>query len=105
MASLLHDIRRGASPKAERGQQAIEFSQYRDRYPRRAEPQPRTGSRIEHPGRDHSDDPRRHFDMDDLTRRSPLGIVPPQPAAVQRVPAVVNDDLTTDMGRMTPRLS
>lgn len=40
--------------------------------------------------------------MDDLAVRSPLGVVPPQAAAMQRVPAVMDDDLSPDMGRMSP---
>jgi hypothetical protein len=46
MASLLRDIRRGASPKAEGGQQMMEVGQGGDGHPRGAEPQSRAGDRI-----------------------------------------------------------
>ena len=102
MASLLRDIRRGASPETEGGQQMMQVGQRRDCRPRRAEPQPRAGGRIEHPARDHGDDARSDFDVGDLAVRPPLAVVPPQAAAVQRVPAVMDDDLSPDMGRMSP---
>ena len=43
---LLRDIRRGASPKAEGGQQMMEVGQGGDGHPRCAEPQSRAGDRI-----------------------------------------------------------
>jgi hypothetical protein len=39
--------------------------------------------------------------MGDLAAGPPLAVVPPQPPPVQRMPAVVDDDLRPDMGRMT----
>jgi hypothetical protein len=83
----------------------MEVGQRRDGHPRRAEPQPSAGGRIEHPVRHDGDDARSDFDMDDLAVRPPLAVVPPQAAAIQRMPAIVDDHLTPDMGRMTPRLS
>jgi hypothetical protein len=40
--------------------------------------------------------------VDHLAVRTPLAVVPPQTPAVQRVPAVVNDHLSPDMGRNGP---
>jgi hypothetical protein len=102
MASLLHDIGRGASPKTKGGQQVMQVDQRGGRHPRRAHLHPRAGRSVEHPGRHHRDDAGRRLDMDDLAAGPPLAVVPPQPPPVQRVPAVVDDDLMPDMGRMTP---
>jgi hypothetical protein len=101
MASLLRDIRRGASPEAEGGQQMMEIGQGGDGHPRCAEPQPGAGDRIEHPPRYDSDDPRSRLDIGDVAARRPLAAVSPQAVAMQRVPAVVDGDLRPDMGRMT----
>jgi hypothetical protein len=102
MASLLHDIRRGASPKTEDVQQIMQVDQGSNGHPRCAEPQPCAGGRIEHPTRHDDDDARCCLDMDDLTVRPPLAVLPPQAAAMQRVPAIMDDYLSPDMGRMAP---
>jgi hypothetical protein len=77
MASLLHDIHRGASPKTERGQQMMEVGQGGGGHPRRAEPQSRAGNRAEHPARHDGDDPRRRLDIDNLAVGPPLAAVRP----------------------------
>jgi len=102
MASLLHDIRRAASPETEAGQQMMQVGQRRDGNPRRAEPQPHAGCWIEHPTRHDGDDARRDFDMDDLAVLPPLAALPPQVTTMQRVPAIVDDHIRSDMGRMSP---
>jgi hypothetical protein len=102
MASLLHDIRRGASPKTEDVQQIMQVDQGSNSYPRCAKPQPCAGGRIEHPTRHDDDDAGCCLDMDNLTVRPPLAVLPPQTAAMQRVPAIMDDYLSPDMGRMTP---
>jgi hypothetical protein len=102
MASLLHDIRRGASPKTEDVQQIMQVDQGREAYLRCAETQPCAGGGIEHPTRYDDDDARCCLDMDDLTVRPPFAVLPPQAAAMQRVPAIMNDYLSPDMGRMAP---
>jgi len=40
--------------------------------------------------------------MDHLTISTALTVVPAQPAPVERMPSIVNDNLLLDMGRMTP---
>jgi hypothetical protein len=102
MASLLHDIRRGASPETQAGQQVMQLDQGRDGHSRRAEPQPRANGRIEHPARHDGDDARRDFNMDYLPNGSPFAVLPPQSAAMQRVPTIMDDHLSADMGRMSP---
>jgi hypothetical protein len=81
MASLLRDIRPGASPKADRGQQMMEVGQGGDGHPWRAEPQARAGDRVEHPAWHDGDDPRRHLDIGNLAVGPPLAAVPPQAVA------------------------
>jgi hypothetical protein len=102
MASLLHDIRRGASPKTEGVQQIMQVDQGSNGYSRCAEPQPCAGGWIEHPTCHDHDDARCCLDMHDLTVRPPFAVLPPQAAAMQRVPAIMNDHFSPDMGRMTP---
>jgi hypothetical protein len=69
MASLLHDIRRAASPKAERSQQIMQLGQRGNGHPWRTELQSRASNRVEHPARHDDHDPRRRLDVDDLTAR------------------------------------
>ena len=102
MASLLRDIRHRASPKPENGQQIMQVHQRRDGHPRRAEAQSAANDRVEHPASHDHDDSRRHFDMNNLARCPRFAVLPAQAAAMQRVPAVMNDDFRPDMGRMTP---
>jgi hypothetical protein len=77
MASLLHDIRRGASPETEAGQQMMQLGQRRHGYSRCTEPEARAGGGIEHPARHNSDNARSSLDVDDLAVRPPLTVVPP----------------------------
>jgi len=102
MASLLCDIGRGGSPETKRAQQMMQVDQGGGRRNRSAHPHPRADRGIEHPARDHRDDARRRLHMDDLAANPPLAVVPPQPPAMQRMPAIVDDDLMPDMGRMNP---
>jgi hypothetical protein len=80
----------------------MQVDQGSDGHPWWAEPQPCADGRIKHPTRHDDDDAGRHLDMDDLTVRPPLAVLPPQAAAMQRVPAIMDDHLSPDMGRITP---
>lgn len=80
----------------------MQVGQRRDARPGRTEPQPRAGGRIEHPTGHDGDDTRSHFDVDNLAARPPLAVLPPQAAAMQRMPAIVDDHFSPDMGRMSP---
>ncbi|MBS0449568.1 MAG: hypothetical protein JSR59_26970 [Proteobacteria bacterium] len=84
-------------------QDAMQFRQRLDRRLRRPQTQAGTRRSVQHPGGHCDDDTRRHLDMNDLTRRSVLAVLPAHPAAVQRVPAVKDLDFLPDMGRMTAR--
>ena len=104
MANLLHDIRHGASPKGKCNQKMVQVRQRRDRDSRNADFHPPAGDRVEHPSGHDGDDARRHLDVHDVAASPALNILPPQPPAMQRTPAVVDNDTGPDMGRMTPTL-
>ena len=79
----------------------MELAERGERHARRAELLPGTGDGIEHPRRDDNDHARRHLDMDECPRLSVLAALPSQTAPVQRVPAVADNDVLPDMGRMS----
>ncbi len=80
----------------------MQLGQRRHGYSRYTEPEARAGGGIEHPASHNSDNAWSNLDVDDLAVRPPLTVVPPQPTPVQRVPAVVDDHFSPDMGRMSP---
>jgi hypothetical protein len=102
ITSLLRDILRGASPETLRGQQMMQIDQRRDRHARGADLHPRASDRVQHPARHHRDDAGRRLDVDNLAASPLLAVVPPQSPTMQRMPAIVDDHLMPDMGRMTP---
>ena len=79
----------------------MQFSQGRDRHPRHPQLHPGASGAIEHPCRYHQDIAGRHLNMNNFTGRAPLDILSPNPAPVQRVPAVTDLNFLPDMGRMT----
>ena len=82
----------------------MQLDQRRYRHARRAERHPGAGGRIEHPCRHDDDHAGRHLDVNDITAGPPLGILAPNAAPIERVPAVMDFDFLPDMGRMTARL-
>ncbi len=104
MMLLLDDVRTapGASPGTTLDQQTVQVSERRHRDTRRAELHPDAGDRVEHPRRHDCDHARRHLDVHEATGATILAVLPPDGPPVQRMPAVVDDDLLPDMGRMTP---
>lgn len=84
--------------------QLMQFSQGRDRYPRRPQLHPGTSGGIKHPCRDDHDVAGRHLDMNNLGAGAPLDVLASNSAPIQRMPAVMNLNLLPDMGRMTVRL-
>ena len=84
--------------------QLMQFSQGRDRHPRRPQLHPGTSGGIEHPCRDDYDVAGRHLDMNNLTAGAPLDVLASNSPPIQRMPAVMNLNLLPDMGRMTVRL-
>ena len=90
-----------ASPMTALNQKAMKVRQRLDARLWRTQPQARTCSSVEHPAGHRDDDAWRHLDMNNLTRSSALAVLTPQPASMQRVPAVEDFDFLPDMGRMT----
>lgn len=84
--------------------QLMQFSQGRDRHPRRPQLHPGTSGGIEHPCRHDKDNAGRYLDVDNLAAGAPLGILTSNPAPIQRMPAVLDLNFLPDMGRMTVRL-
>ena len=82
----------------------MQFSQARDRHPRRPQLHPGTSGGIEHPcpyDQDVAGSHWSHLDMDNFTGCAPLDILSSNPASIQRVPAVMDLNFLPDMGRMT----
>lgn len=84
--------------------QLMQFSQGRDRHPRRPQLHPGTSGGIEHPCRDDYDVAGRHLDMNNLAAGAPLDVLASNSPPIQRMPAVMNLNFLPDMGRMTVRL-
>jgi hypothetical protein len=82
----------------------VQFRQRRDRNSRRADFHTPTGDRIEHPSGHDDHEARRYLDVDDVATSSAFNVMPPQPPTVQGMPAIMNNDILPDMGRMTPTL-
>lgn len=79
----------------------MQFSQGRDRHPRRPQLHPGTSGGIEHPCRHDNHDPGRHLQVNNLAAGAPLDILSSNPASIQRMPAVKDLNFLPDTGRMT----
>jgi hypothetical protein len=91
------------SSESEGLQQPIKVSQASDVDRRSAERHRRANGRIDHPSGNDDRHTRCCLKDDDLSSRSLLGVELPDLAAMQRVPAIMNLYLSSDMGRMNPR--
>lgn len=80
----------------------MQIRQCRERHLWQAKPQPRTNGRIEHPGRHNGHHAQRNLDVENLAVGTPLTVLPPQSTPAQRMPPIVDDDVSPDMGRMSP---
>lgn len=80
----------------------MQISQRRNGNARCAEMHAGTGRGIEHPGRHHRYDARGSFQMDNCAAAALFAVVLTDAPPMQRVPAIVDDDVLPDMGRMTP---
>jgi hypothetical protein len=91
------------SSESEGLQQPIKVGQTANVDRRNAEAHCRANGRIKHPSG--KDDRHTRFGLynNDISPRSPFGIELPDPAAMQRVPAVINFYILVDMGRMAPQ--
>jgi hypothetical protein len=91
------------SPESEGSQQPIEVDKAGGVDRRSAEAHCRANGWIKHPSGKHDRHTRCSLDNDDLSSRSPFGIELPDPATMQRVPAVMDLYILVDMGRMAPQ--
>lgn len=90
-----------ASAKTGLDEHMMQISQGRDGNTRRTHLHARAGNRIQHPGRNHYDYAGRDLDMNHLALGTPLPILAPYSAAIQRVPPIEDLNIRPDMGRMT----
>ena len=107
LISLLLDdgrIVQAASSETALDQQPMQIAQRRYRHARHPEIHPGAGGGIQHPCRHDDDHAGRDLDVNEFTAGPPLGILAPNTAPIERVPAVTNFDFLPDMGRMTARL-
>src|ERR1700693_1524571 len=84
--------------------QPIKVGQTSDVDRRSAEAHCRANGRIKHPSGEDDRHTRFSLDNDELSSRSPFGIELSHPAAMQRVPAVMDLYILVDMGRIAPQL-
>lgn len=96
-----------ASTHSTSPREIIEIRQRRQGRPRRSDSHADAGRSVEHPRRHHRDDARCHLDVDELPGLAPgLAIVDPldpDAAAEKRMPAVVDQSILPDIGRMDGR--
>ena len=92
------------SPESEGLQQPLQIGQTGDVDCRRAERHCRAYGRIKHPGGNDDRDARFNLDNNDFRSRPPIRVKLPDSAAIQRVPAIVDLNLSADMGRMNAPL-
>ena len=94
----------GASPETALYQRPMEFNQRRYGHTWSAECHPGANHRIQHPVRHNNDHARSGLDVNHRPARPPFSVVPPHGTAMKWMPAVVNDHIRPDMGRMAGRL-
>ena len=94
---------RGAWSETLCDEQLMQVDQRSERDARGADRHARAGGRIQHPRSHHRDHAGPCLDMDDLTGGPPLAVLTTHPLPIERMPAIVDDDLLPEMGRMTLR--
>ena len=82
----------------------MQFDERVYRYPAQADLHARAGDRIKHPRRHNRDDAGLRFDMHEPPGATLLTAAQANATPVERMPAVMDDDVLPDMGRMTWRL-
>lgn len=93
-----------ASPKSLLRQQPTQIAKCLQRDSRLAELHVGTRGGTEHPRGDDDDDAGLDLYVHDFAVDALLAVLPPDPTAVQRVPAIEDFNFLPDMGRMTWRL-
>ena len=82
-------------------QQLMQLRQCRYGHMRRSQTHSGTDGGIEHPCRYDDDDAGSHLDVNDFAAGPPLDILMSKAASIQRMPAVMDLNFSSDMGRMT----
>ena len=101
--SLLRDgvaVRRD-QPRFASDQQLVQVAETHQRDLRRANLDACAIDRVQLPGRKDRHHARRQLDVDELARCTPLALNATRAPSVQRMPAIVDNDILPDMGRMT----
>ena len=105
MMILLRDIAvRREEPRFAGRQQAAQVAQRRKRDLREADLDRAAVDRIELPGRNHCDDAGLKLELSDRSGCAPLNQNTTRAPAAQRMPAILDNGILPDMGRMTARL-
>ena len=81
-------------------QKVVEILQRRQGYARRADLHADAGRCVEHPCGHHRHDAGQHLDVDEPARLTVVGALDPDATAEQRMPAIMDDSVLPDMGRM-----
>ncbi len=97
------DVTGRASPQTAPLQKGIEIRNRSQRHARGADCHVRACRRVEHPGRNHRDDARQDLHMDELPGLAPVHSLDSNTTTEKRVPAIMNDSILHDMGRMNGR--
>jgi hypothetical protein len=95
---------RGEKPRFAGRQQLVQVAQRRQRDLRETDLDGSAIDRIELPGRNHRNDAGLELKMSNLPRSAPLTQNTTRAPAAERMPAILNDGILPDMGRMTARL-
>ena len=90
-----------ASPKSSLRQQQVQLGQRLHGYLRGAHLHVSAGHGIEHPGGNHNHDAWSRLKVDYLAVGTLLAVFAPDPASIQRMPAIEDFNFLPDMGRMT----
>lgn len=92
---------RAASPKSSLRQQQVQLGQRIHRGLRGAQFHVSASCGIEHPGGNHDHDARLRLKVDYLAVGTLLAVWTPDPASIQRMPAIKDFNFLPDMGTMT----
>jgi len=94
----------GVSPETVRDQQAMNLGERMDGDTRLTDFHAGAGDRIQHPRRHDRDDAGRDLNGCEPAIAALLKSVQPQPLAGERMPAIMDNNILADMGRMAGRL-
>ena len=94
------DVAGAASTQSASLQKVVEIMQRRQGHARRADLHADAGRRVEHPCGHHRHDAGQHLDVDEPARLTVVDPLDTDATAEQRMPAIMDDSILPDMGRM-----